>query len=118
MATLNGIEILEADDLKLELVQVPEWGGAVQIRQISAGERDTWEVYAQGELEKPEGARINIRAALAAMTLCDDQGERLFSSAQAGDLAGKNSKALDRIYEASIKLNGLSKSEADAIEKN
>jgi len=41
--TLNKEQILRADDLKTEEVDVPEWGGSVRVRVLTGTERDAFE---------------------------------------------------------------------------
>ena len=40
---LNREAILAAEDLPRELVEVPEWGGAVYVRALTGAERDQFE---------------------------------------------------------------------------
>ena len=40
---LNKEQILNADDLTFEDVEVPEWGGTVRIRCLESTERDEFE---------------------------------------------------------------------------
>ena len=59
-----------------------------------------------------------MRAKLATLVLCDADGNRLFTDEQANELAKKSSAALDRIYEAAIKVNQLTQSHVKTIEGN
>jgi hypothetical protein len=49
--TLTRDSILNAKDLKKELVKVPEWGGEVYVRCMTGSERDAFEseAYQSGE---------------------------------------------------------------------
>ena len=40
---LSKEQILQADDLKTETVEVPEWGGDVLLRELRGRERDAFE---------------------------------------------------------------------------
>lgn len=115
MADLTAAAILAAEDSTIKAIDVPQWGGTVHIRTMTGGERDTWEVYAQGQMAKKV---VNIRAMLCAICLCDAGGQRLFKDSEAGQLANKSGSVLDKIYEAAVKLNGLTQAEVDEIEKN
>ncbi len=114
---LTASAILQAHDLVIEKIDLPEWGGTAFVREMSGFERDGWEVYAQREIEKKAG-RVNMRAKLATLVLCDADGRRLFTDEQANELAKKSSAALDRIYEAAIKVNQLTQSDVKTIEGN
>lgn len=114
---LSADSILSVNDIKMESIDVPEWGGRVCVRSLSGIDRDTWEVYAQAEFQKVNKP-VNMRAKLASLCLCDSEGNRIFTDAQVNKLAEKSAKALDRVYEAAISVNALSGEEIDAIEKN
>jgi hypothetical protein len=110
--------ILEADDYTIERVDCPEWGGSVYVRSMSGTERDLFE---QSMLDK-KGERKdrveNIRAALAARTVCDATGQRLFSDKDIQHLGSKSGKALDRIFGVSQRLSGLSQKDIEELAKN
>ena len=44
MESLSRDQILKAADLKVEKVDVPEWGGAIYLKVMSVGERDSYEL--------------------------------------------------------------------------
>ena len=44
MTLLSKTEILTANDLQTEDVEVPEWGGAVRVRSFTGREREPFEV--------------------------------------------------------------------------
>lgn len=115
MSNLDAAGILAAQDTLTDEITVPEWGGRVFIRSMTGTERDTWEVYAQGQMSAKV---VTIRARLAAICLCDASGKRLFTDADTAKLAEKSGSALDRVYEAAVRLNGLSVDEVEKIEKN
>lgn len=109
--------ILSADDRPTATVKVPEWKCSVTIRAFSAGDRDAIEMQiASARLEnKPVE---NIRAKIAALIIIDENGNRVFTDAEIPVLAAKSAKALDRIFDAHLKLNKLTEDEADEYEKN
>lgn len=116
MATLTADQILNANDIELEKITIPEWGGDAYIRMMSGTERDTWEVYAQGQMTT-KGA-VNMRAKLASLCLADADGRRLFTDQKVSKLGEKSSAVLDRIYEKCIAVNKLSASDVEALEGN
>lgn len=109
---LTREQILGAADFKVEEVPVPEWGGSVFVRTLSAGERDRWELYLL------EGKREDVRATLAARAACDAEGKLLFEPADIKALSAKSAAALSRIFDAAIKLNKVSKDDVEELEKN
>jgi hypothetical protein len=109
-------EILGKRRGRVEEVKVPEWGGTVFVREITASERDAFEA---SSLDKKGGAKmVNIRARLAVLTLSDSEGKRLFGDADVAALGELPASAMDRIFEASMRVNRLSKSDVDELEKN
>lgn len=114
MALLTREQILAADDSSIETVGVPEWGGEVGVKTLTGFEKDLWE----SERQTKDGNfnLENIRASLVAIAACDEQGLRLFSLNDVVDLGKKSVRALDRVFQAAKKLNGVSDEELDELE--
>lgn len=115
---LTKDQILEANDLQNQPVQVPEWGGTVFVRSMTGADRDAFE--ASMVTINPDGSRVpdmrNLRSKLVALTLVDEAGNRLFDVADIPRLALKSAAALERVFEAAQRLNGLgAKAEEDAV---
>lgn len=116
MTLLNKKDILTANDLKTEVVAVPEWGGDVIVTTMSAFSRDQFESSIVG---KNGGANtINIRAKLAAATIVDEAGELLFSEKDIAPLGKKSGAALDRIFAVAQKLSRISNDDVEELAKN
>jgi hypothetical protein len=109
-------DILGAQDLRYESVPVPEWGEKpTRIRSLTAEERDEFELFMSKVAAGLEQG--NIRAHLAALTIVDGEGKRMFSVQEAVALGQKNALALNRVWLASIKLSGIARSSVkEAIE--
>ena len=110
---LTRDDILGKVQLAVEQVQVPEWGGPVYIREMSGAERDAWEALVFGE-EKAK----NIRATLAAVCLCDETGKRLFADEDAVKLGATSGSALQRVFDAAMRINKLRKEDVEEVAKN
>lgn len=119
---LTAKQILEADDLIRERVEVPEWGGYVIVRTMTGGEKDRFQMATltqhKGEIQTDLKKMKHFRCRAVALTVIDDKGERLFTEHQVEKLAKKSAKALDRVYEVAAQLNGLAEGAAKEIEKN
>lgn len=117
MALLSRDTILAAEDLPRELVAVPEWGGEVYVRGLTALEADQIEIAAvtvrfdseEGELTMNGG----IRALWLSKCLCDEHGAALFAKDDAEALAAKSAAAVERCYEASRRLSGRTREAKD-----
>ncbi len=108
--------ILAADDLPFEDVKVPEWGGTVRVRAITAGERDLFEQSVIADRENM-GFRA-IRARMASLSIVDAKGDRLFTEEDIEALDGKSAAAMDRVFEVSERLSGLGGDDVKELEKN
>jgi hypothetical protein len=112
---LDRNAVLNAVDLKKELVKVPEWGGEIYISLMTGQSRDAWE---QSLLENKSTNLANIRARLVAFTAVGEDGKRIFSNEDADLLGEKSSTALDRCVKMAQKLNRLTEEELDNLSKN
>jgi len=120
MGFLTREQILEADDLKTEIVPVPEWktgeNDSVIVRTMMGTDRDAFDQ----ELLTEEGKSNleNFRAKLCAYTIVDEEGERLFSQEDIIKLGKKSSLALNRVFIVAQKLNGLAPGDVEEMAKN
>ena len=106
--TLTKQQILAANDLKHELVNVPEWGGEVWVRGMTGAERDKFEASVVQIRGKDQTMNMsNFRAKLAGLTICDADGKRLFSDADIKELSDKSASALQRVFSVASRLSGI-----------
>lgn len=117
MKTLTAEQILSANDVKLELVEVPEWGGAVYVRQMSARAREEFDSLLIGDGDGEELDTKNVRARVVALTACDETGKPIFTIDQAESLAEKSNEAIDRVYDKAAGLNKLRKKDNEVEKK-
>lgn len=111
--TLNRDDILQADDIEIERVPVPEWAKGkskeeafVCVRGMSGTERDDFEAALFSARGKGPAIK-NIRAKLASYTICDEAGGRLFTDAEVLTLGKKSARALQRIFVVAQRLSGI-----------
>jgi hypothetical protein len=118
---LGKEQILAARDQVVERLEVPEWGGAVYIRSISAKERGVIEAAAARWKEskgRDDSFVKTFTLHMAGMALCDADGNRLFSDQEIAQLADRNAAAIAHVAEAAQRLAGLTKEDIQALEKN
>ncbi|WP_119728335.1 hypothetical protein [Thermomonospora amylolytica] len=116
MALLTKDQILAADDLTTEDVEVPEWGGTVRVRTLTGAERDRFEEsMAQTRGKSVKTNLANLRARLVALCVVDEDGKRLFSDSEAAALGRKSAAALDRVFEAARKLNRMTEEDVEEL---
>lgn len=119
MALLTKNEILTADDLHVEDIPVPEWGGEVRIKSLTGAERDQYEAESvKTNKGKREVNMANMRARLIAMCAVDEAGQLLFTRADVMKLGQKSAIALERVFDAAAKLNGMSDEDVDELAGN
>lgn len=116
---LDREKILQANDLPRELVEVPEWGGAVYVRGLTGTERDKFE--ASLVEQRGKNTRLNMqnaRAKLVALSVVDENGNRIFNDADVKLLGNKSAVALQRIFDVAQRLSGLTAEDMDELTKN
>ncbi|HZR23245.1 MAG TPA: hypothetical protein VFA59_06640 [Vicinamibacterales bacterium] len=111
----------QAVALPIQQIDVPELGGSVIVRGMSAHDRDAFE----GELMNARRRRMtleNVRARLAVRCLVDGAGQRLFTDEDVVVLGGLRADVMDRVCTVAQRLSGfvtadlqeLAKSEAES----
>jgi len=116
MKILTKDQILQADDIRKEQVEVPEWGGSVWVKTMSGAERDQLEasiISTPGERNME-----NLRAKIVALSVVDPNGERLFSFEEAIELTKKSARALDRVFSVAQRLSGFTPQDVEDLTKN
>jgi hypothetical protein len=104
--------ILGIKDSRIEAVPTPEWptvDGSIFVRPLTAAERS----HLLYGLTNDERA-ANWYGRLACKTLCDADGNRLFTDADADELGKHNGALLARICEVAERLAGLGVAVEDA----
>ena len=115
MGLIDKDAILAAQDIKSEDVEVPEWGGSVRVRELSAADLlGFWDACRDGEGEL---VRERVQPALLARAVVGEDGAPLFTDADVGELMRKSARIIGRVSDAAQKLNGIGQ-EAEEIAKN
>ncbi len=119
MKQLTRDDILSAEDLKSECVEVPEWGGEVIVREMTGTERDAWETSVVSTVDgKVKINSVNMRAKLVAVSIVDSDGKRLFSDKDVVELGKKSCAALDRCVDVAKRLSRIGEDELEALGKD
>ena len=106
---LSKSAILSAGDVKLDKVNVPEWGGDVFVKTITGLDRDRFEDgYSEQKMK-------NFRSRFLVLTLCDEKGERLFTDSEVDELGKKSSLVINRLFEKSWSLNAFTNEAIDDL---
>lgn len=119
MALLTKEQILRVKDIETRTVHVPEWGGDVLVRSLTATERDYFESKLVDQSGKTVKANLqNIKARLASMAIVDEDGNRVFSESEISILGTKSAAALNRISDAITAMSGITKEEMEDLAGN
>lgn len=124
---LSREDVLAINDLQKEEVFVSEWDAWVWVRALTGTERDAFEASLVSEKTIRRGRKSettreanlnNLRARLCALTMCDEEGNRLFSDADVRELGKKSASALNKVFEVAQRLSGLSDDDVEELAGN
>jgi hypothetical protein len=116
---LSRDDVLKAEDITAEEVDVPEWGGSVLVRGLTGRERDEFEV----SMTVRHGGQMvqdfaNLRARLVARCIVDEDGQRLFTDSDVAALGEKSAAAIDRVFTVASQLSGLGEKDVEELTAN
>lgn len=103
---------IAAAKTRLEEVTIPDMGGSVWIRTVSAGERDRFEERHLVLKHQDYRARIVV------LCCCDADGKPLFTEADVAAISELPSNVLDPIVEAASRINGVGSEAREEHRKN
>ncbi len=113
---LSREDILKIKDIDIERVEVPEWDGAVYVKGMTGTERDRFEASIVEQRGKnPRVSMLNIRAKLAAESICNEDGVRLFSVKDVNELGKKSASALQRVFDVAQRLSGITDDDVEEL---
>jgi len=101
-------DILSANDIKIEEIDVPEWGGVVRVRTLRAEESAKFvDDYAKD--------KKNSMVRLLVMSAVDANDQPLFTDAHVELLRQKSFRAMARVQEKVLEMNGLTPEKKDTV---
>lgn len=120
--TLSKADILRADDIKMQFVDMRPfaWPGGVWIVSLTATQRDAWEeslIRIQGKREATSDIR-NARAKLLQKCICDQNRVLLFSEEEINALGAKSGEALDHLYDIARQMSGIGEKQVQQAVKS
>lgn len=119
MALLKRQQILDANDMKTEIVSVPEWGGDVCIKMMTGTERDAFEAATIKQNKNGSQSRNfdNVRARFLVKVIIDPDDNNLpvFTESDIKALGAKSVAALDRVFSAAQELNSVTDQDVENL---
>lgn len=118
---LTAQDILAIDDIEVQELYIPQWKQTVYLRTMTAADRGYLEeqIYSIDVQNQTMGAKIKtarMTALLAFLTLCDENGKRLFEQeSQIDKLAAKSASAMNVIAEKAQAMAGMTSLEVKKL---
>lgn len=112
-------DILAIQDTKVVKIEIPDWGGHVYIKQLSAFEQDKFEADSRGPNGGPN--LQHMRARLVAAALCDKDGNKLIKDdgkSTIAKLSLKSGAVLNYIIDRITEINRITTEDLEKIAKN
>lgn len=119
MAKLTRRQILDVDDIRREVLHIPEWGGEITVRSLTAEERDDFDTSCLVKNgNKRDFNTRNLRAKLCVRCIVDDDDQPLFSIEDIQRLGGKSASALTKVFEVAQRLSRIGDQHIEELAKN
>jgi hypothetical protein len=112
---LGRDDILNADDIDILSVDVPEWGGAVLLRKLTSEDRGKIEYWCQLHTDTDAVGELYARMVIACAV--NEAGARLFKWEDLKGILSKSGDAVFRVGLAAIKFNKISRSDMEDVVK-
>lgn len=109
-------DILAANDLRLEQLEVPEWKVNLWIRAWDGHARSRHEDRARS-LSKGGSTKF-LREHIVAISVCDEEGRLVFDEDKDLEaLSKKSAVVLDRIVAQALRVNAITADDLDDLKK-
>lgn len=111
MARIKSIGDVQTK-VTIEVIDVPEWGGEICVRNLSSGEVSTYhnKLMQQPKDKAPHVTSAKLRHAnswLIIMGSCDDAGDPIFTEIDIPALERQDNAGASRVADAVQRLSGL-----------
>ena len=102
-------EVIAADDIQYEEIEVKEWGGKIRIGSVTAEDMIEWVESNEGEARRTAGLRLIIKS------LVDENGARIGTPNLLQVLKKKSNAVCTQIVERILTLNKLNPKASDQL---
>jgi len=114
---LTKDDIREAQDIETDTVEVPEWGGTVTVRGLSAVERGKLDNFGAAA-RRGEADMSDLHVQTIILGTVNEDGEPFFDDDDAEWLRDKSGAAVSRISERIWDMSGISEEDVEDAVKN
>jgi hypothetical protein len=113
---LKGDQILAINDIKTQELFIPDWDSWVRVRTMSGAEYDRYQKSILiGKGKNRDVNLMNARAKLVALTVVDENGQRVFTDSQINALGQKSSAAIGLIFDLATDLAGITEEDVEEL---
>jgi len=112
LKVLTRKDILDADDIQIWEVEVPEWDGIVLCKSLTAAQVERVQNKFKGKGMK------GVTAALVAMAVVDEDGKRTFHQSDLDELSTKSIAACTRVLKVIMEQNAMEEEDLEELAKN
>lgn len=109
-------DVLGLDDVKKETVAIPEWGKDITVVSMSAEERS--DIEKRWGKKNAEQHPAEFKHDILSLSVKKDDGTPWGTPEQFKQLMRKNGKAIDRLFDAALRVSGYTKEAVEDIAKN
>lgn len=110
-------QIFAAEDIRKEIVAIPEWGVEIEVRSLNGADRAR--ILETGVDSFGNVSLQRVYPEMVIATAYDPEtGERIFEESDKDNLMAKNALAIDRLAVVATQLSGLSEDAVDEAGKN
>jgi hypothetical protein len=122
-ALLSREQILQAEDLPSEVVEIPEWNGSVIVRGLTGSGRGKFQnsILSQNGNANSKNVMVDMKEAemrLVAYCVVDENGKRLFTEKDIAELGKKAGSAINRISDVAMRLSGFTQEDLQELTEN
>lgn len=101
--------------LRIETVDIPEWGGPLAVRVMTGEERDA---YIEARAKAADEKSSVVAAGLIVASACDEDGTLLFTADDIPSLTKLSTVALTQALTKILEVNGIGPGGQERAEKN
>jgi len=117
---LTKEDIALVSDIKVEEIEVVEWGGVIHMKEMNGVSRDAFEKEVTNRTANSSSMDITgLRPMLLSLVLCDSKGDLLYEGNEGIEILNKKSaKVVGRLFEKAQKMNNIGEAALEQAEKN
>jgi hypothetical protein len=119
MSSLSREAFLRPAKVNVVEVPVPELGGSVYVKGMTAKDRSRFETQFQLSSGKSNTRKLKeIRERLVVACLCDEEGVLLLQDSDVDAVGAQPAAVVERIVDAAQKVCGMSNNDVEGLAKN